>query len=562
MSNPEIFISQTKNNNLFSFSVRIFILFISCFFNPNQILAHEYFSDSSLKDIDRQEKDFVSDSLEIVNLLEDAETLKNKNLEEALEAFQNAYLLSQKSGSNRLMAESLNRLGATAMNAGMLNLSVDYFLRLKKLGQSENNLSFIGNAEYNIGSIQVILEEYENAKISLKSSVTTLTKYYESVGRVLPHRILINLNNNLGICEMGLGNNSDAINLFSEAIKIAERNSSIEYLEYYLALLNLADLYVELDSVGAAEGQLLKVETQRGDTNNKIIEINSLKINGKIFLKKGEFKKAVDSFRNAFTLVENQKNYSGLKHITSDLSVAYEKLENFDSAFYFKNLSQEFEDEIQLNNASKQIMRSRLLEGFNSQKNEIEASYRIKLRLTILLIIFVIILSAIIGYFLFKKSTSLNSFAGFNWVFPNRKSLNDELGDTEKLNRAGDGAFNGKKKSDQGSFLLNPSKERESLSSIFADLDNGKNKKIWKEFEIRLDKIDYQFYEKLISEYPELTMNERRLAAFLKLQFSTKEISLMTGQSIRSIEVARSRLRKKLSMTNLNESLYDFFLKF
>ena len=551
-------------SNSFSMNVRVFTLFVVYFLQSNLIFGNENFLESSLGDSAEKTQAlgnprFENDSLQIVYLLEEAEALKNKNLEEAIKAFQNAYLLSQKIGSHRLMAEALNRLGATAMNAGMLDLSVDYFLRLKKLGQDENNLGFIGNAEYNIGSIQVILEEYQDAKISLLSAFQTLSEYYDSVGRILPAGLLVNLNNNLGLCEMGLENDLDAITRFSEAIEIAEKNTLKESGEYYLALLNLADLYIKMDKIVDAERQLLKVQRMLSADGNKIITLNYLRIEGKVFLKKGEFKRALNSFGDAYALVVSQQNYSGLKHVSLDLSMAYEKVGNVDSALYYKDLSQQYDDEIQLSNASKQIMKSRLLEAFNAEKRDLETSYRLKLITSILLII---LFTGIIVYLLIKKSPSLKSISGFNWFFPNGESINHELGDSENLNGVGDHPFDDEKKSMKGSFQLNHSNEKETLSSIFADFDNGKNKKIWKEFEVRLDAIDYHFYEKLLAEYPELTMNERRLAAFLKLQFSTKEISLLTGQSIRSIEVARSRLRKKLSISNSNQSLYDFFLKF
>jgi DNA-binding CsgD family transcriptional regulator len=63
-------------------------------------------------------------------------------------------------------------------------------------------------------------------------------------------------------------------------------------------------------------------------------------------------------------------------------------------------------------------------------------------------------------------------------------------------------------------------------------------------------------------DFPTLTLNERRLCAFLKLQMTTKEIASLTGQSIRAVELARTRLRKKLQLTNSEINLYDFILNY
>jgi DNA-binding CsgD family transcriptional regulator len=100
------------------------------------------------------------------------------------------------------------------------------------------------------------------------------------------------------------------------------------------------------------------------------------------------------------------------------------------------------------------------------------------------------------------------------------------------------------------------------LNKLITELKASYSDKSWAEFELRFKQIHGNFYEKLIEKYPNLTMNERRLSAFLKLQMTTKEIAGLTGQSPRSIELARTRLRKKLGLTNSEHNLYDFFLGF
>ena len=50
-----------------------------------------------------------------------------------------------------------------------------------------------------------------------------------------------------------------------------------------------------------------------------------------------------------------------------------------------------------------------------------------------------------------------------------------------------------------------------------------------------------------------------RLCAFIKMDMTTKEIVAITGQSIRAVEMARTRLRKKMVLTgtgvNLNQHI-------
>ena len=75
------------------------------------------------------------------------------------------------------------------------------------------------------------------------------------------------------------------------------------------------------------------------------------------------------------------------------------------------------------------------------------------------------------------------------------------------------------------------------------------------DFELYFKKLYTGFHETLQKKYPDLTSNEIRLCALLKLEMNTKEISSITFQSIRAIETARLRLRKKLGIPrdiNLN----------
>ena len=68
------------------------------------------------------------------------------------------------------------------------------------------------------------------------------------------------------------------------------------------------------------------------------------------------------------------------------------------------------------------------------------------------------------------------------------------------------------------------------------------------------------FYKKLGENYPDLSSNEIRLCAYLKLNLGTKDIAAITYQTTNSIDVARHRLRQKLGLKK-EESLVAFLSK-
>ena len=78
-----------------------------------------------------------------------------------------------------------------------------------------------------------------------------------------------------------------------------------------------------------------------------------------------------------------------------------------------------------------------------------------------------------------------------------------------------------------------------------------------KEYQDKIQEVKDDFFEKISSEV-KLTKTEKKLAALLKLDLSTKDIAPMLKVSESTVEVYRSRLRKKLFIDKEN-SLYEHF---
>ncbi len=92
--------------------------------------------------------------------------------------------------------------------------------------------------------------------------------------------------------------------------------------------------------------------------------------------------------------------------------------------------------------------------------------------------------------------------------------------------------------------------EKENLKQVISNLKSNINNNHWKEFEGHFTTVHPLFYSALNEKYPNLTANEYRLCAFLKMNLSSKEIAFITGKSQQSVDVARSRLRKKMGLKN------------
>lgn len=82
----------------------------------------------------------------------------------------------------------------------------------------------------------------------------------------------------------------------------------------------------------------------------------------------------------------------------------------------------------------------------------------------------------------------------------------------------------------------------------------------WKSFLIKFEQKHTDFFKKIKESYPQLTANDLRLCACLKLNLDSKEIASLMNISVRAVENSRYRLRKKLEMPS-HQNLNDFFLQ-
>lgn len=73
----------------------------------------------------------------------------------------------------------------------------------------------------------------------------------------------------------------------------------------------------------------------------------------------------------------------------------------------------------------------------------------------------------------------------------------------------------------------------------------------------QIEQVHRDFLQKLETSFPDLTDNEKRLAAMLRLSLPSKEIATLMNISPKSVEIARYRLKKKLGLSK-DENLINF----
>jgi DNA-binding CsgD family transcriptional regulator len=90
---------------------------------------------------------------------------------------------------------------------------------------------------------------------------------------------------------------------------------------------------------------------------------------------------------------------------------------------------------------------------------------------------------------------------------------------------------------------------KKKLKDMIFDMQNSmKFNKEMDMFYTQVDELHKSFVSKLMTVCPTLTEQEKRLAIFLRLGFSSKEMSSLLNISPKSVEISRYRFRKKLKM--------------
>ena len=120
-------------------------------------------------------------------------------------------------------------------------------------------------------------------------------------------------------------------------------------------------------------------------------------------------------------------------------------------------------------------------------------------------------------------------------------------------------------------------KKNELLTAIKDDLkktdDNSKNIKTvittinrniseedtWDLFKEAFNNADKDFLKKTKNAHSSLTPNDLRLCAYLRLNLSSKEIAPLLNISVRSVEIKRYRLRKKMDLPH-EQGLVEYIL--
>ena len=99
-----------------------------------------------------------------------------------------------------------------------------------------------------------------------------------------------------------------------------------------------------------------------------------------------------------------------------------------------------------------------------------------------------------------------------------------------------------------------------SIKSVISTINKNITKDdAWSVFQDAFNKTDKDFLKKMKDAHPSLTANDLKLCGYLRLNLSSKEIAPLLNISVRSVEIKRYRLRKKMDLAH-EQGLVEYIL--
>ncbi len=110
-------------------------------------------------------------------------------------------------------------------------------------------------------------------------------------------------------------------------------------------------------------------------------------------------------------------------------------------------------------------------------------------------------------------------------------------------------------------YILGNFEKQKDVMPLISIIDKSLNQNDdWELFKEAFNNADQKFLKKLKKLHPNLSPNDIKLCAYLRLNLSSKEIAPLLNISIRSVEIKRYRLRKKLGLKQ-EDNLANYILE-
>ena len=493
----------------------------------------------------------------IGNLLESED-----QYEEAIEKYTIAYDIYSDLEDKQGIADLCFELADVYKKKGFYERSMDKCLEGMSLYETLNDTSGLADIYNCMGSLYKYQDDFSRSIEYYSKSLELSLAINDLDGVALSY-------NNIGVVHRNDKKDDLALDYYSRALEIRKRMGSTEKNQGTI-LNNMGNIYLDKGDYSRAINLFEKGLELHTSIDYKRGIATAYRSFGRYYNLIGEREEALKNYLIAYNRYLELGRLEYLRSITLELSRVYREYEDYKSAYEYLRDNQLYSDS--LFNLEK-IKSIALLEMEYNKMKEDETHKLNDQRVKITLYSSFIIIFLFIIIFTLLYSRQKIKIGKQKLIIQNtrleKKQIEFELEVKQKEVAAN--TINLVKRNEIINDVI--SRLNESIANIkeeniplikdiINELKKNTNPDIWNDFEIRFLQVHKDFYENLMQKHPDLSNNEKRLSAFLRLDFSTKEISEITNQTPHSINIARTRLRKKLGLANTDINLSQFLSQF
>jgi len=408
-----------------------------------------------------------------------------------------------------------------------------------------------------VGIIYTTVGKYDKAIMYHQKSIAILEKLHSPAG--LSHALY-----NLGTATKAMDINK-AIPFFERALKTA-RDANYEQIIGY-ASQELGDIYLTRKEYSRADKynrEALKILRNAGIEHGVINVLLNL---GRQDYETGNYKEALSYLEEALDMAKSNEDIISQEYCYEYLYSTYERMGDYRNAYHYHQLFAQKQREIlklDLQNNIEQLnlsyevrmekMTNKLLKKEVTLKNKkIRAEQEVKWLFGVLLLMVLIA-----GWFLrrlFVQRARLKEIE-LKLAQSEVKELEREKNRTIKeLNIVKDQLINKNAMIGELNNLLRENEQNLISKEQFGSLVSTDTD--WIQFLAKLQLLYPDFADNLKRKHPNLSNNEFRLSALVRLNLSDKEISELLIIEVSSVKKAKNRLKQKLGL-DTNDKLDSY----
>jgi len=453
------------------------------------------------------------------------------------------------------LAEAYRILGLIYMFVGEYEESSEYLFLSLKLYEDESCKSGQARVLSNIGTLCFINEDYEKSLEYVIKSIDISREIKDTLG------ISSNLNN-LATCYASMGMFENVEKYIREAIALNKRSGL--NLQTGINYQNLGRVYNENGVPDSAICYFEKAQSIYNEEGSYTYLPNIYIDFSEYYKNTGNKRKQIEYANKAYELAKKHNLKKSKIASAGLLYDIYISQRDFENACRFGSIQYQLKDSLRLMESMTKI--SQLEFQYQSDRNEQNRKNRQQKRdIIIMFIVIILVLCFFILLLLFVslrikvKNSQLEQQRLQDEVeFKNKELATNVMGLIKKNEILAEIS----KRLIQITHKTVQDETKNEIYNLSREIEQTMDSKIWEEFEKRFSLVHNKFYSKLVDKYPNLTPNELKLCAFLRLNLTSKDICELTGQQISAIEVARYRLRKKLNISNSQVNLVTFLSQF